>query len=173
MLRILFCGLAYSVYASKPLNCLWTQTYVSCGALQSKIPIKIILKESAEQHLVHIQLGNYVREGKRILHTSKNLFSSFWLISPKWLTFQAKDMLIREWKNKVLGKSAIKKGGHFSRGRPFNKEETDLRYNDKFRQHSRLYLNEDKVLSIIWSNLKIRNLHRMQTKWLVPWYMWA
>ena len=25
-----------------------------------------------------------------------------------------------------------------------NKEETDLRYNDKFRQHSRLYLNEDK-----------------------------
>ena len=27
-------------------------------------------------------------------------------------------MHIREW-NKVLGKSAIKKGGHFSRGRPF------------------------------------------------------
>ena len=33
----------------------------------------------------------------------------FWLISPKWLTFQAKDMHIREW-NKVLGKSAIKRG---------------------------------------------------------------
>ena len=39
----------------------------------------------------------------------------FWLISPKWLTFQAKDMHIRELNNKVLGK----KEGHFSRGRPF------------------------------------------------------
>ena len=28
-------------------------------------------------------------------------------------------MHIREWNDKVLGKSAIKKGGHFSRGRPF------------------------------------------------------
>ena len=28
--------------------------------------------------------------------------------------FRKKDMHIREWNNKVLGKSAIKKGGHFS-----------------------------------------------------------
>ena len=41
----------------------------------------------------------------------------FWLISPKWLTFQTKDMHIRELNNKVLGKSAIKKGGHYSRGK--------------------------------------------------------
>ena len=37
----------------------------------------------------------------------------FWLISPKWLTFQAKDIHTGEGNNKVLGKSAIKKGGHF------------------------------------------------------------
>ena len=50
----------------------------------------------------------------------------FWLISPKWLTFQAKDMHIRELNNKVLGKSAIKKGGHFSRGRPFKIDRSRL-----------------------------------------------
>ena len=43
----------------------------------------------------------------------------FLLIFPKWLTYQAKDLNIREWNNRVLGKFTIKKGGQFSRGRPF------------------------------------------------------
>ena len=45
----------------------------------------------------------------------------FWLISPKWLTFQAKDMHIREWNNKVLGKSAIKKGVIFQEADPLRR----------------------------------------------------
>ena len=40
-------------------------------------------------------------------------------LAQKWLTFQTKDKHIREGNNKVLGKFAIKRGGHFSRGRPF------------------------------------------------------
>ena len=34
----------------------------------------------------------------------------------------------REWNNKVLGKCAIKKGGHFSRGRPFKPENENQYY---------------------------------------------
>ena len=37
-------------------------------------------------------------------------------------------MHIREWNNKVLGKSAIKKGGHFSRGRPFNENPLEVNH---------------------------------------------
>ena len=44
----------------------------------------------------------------------------FWLISPKWLTFQAKDMHIRELNNKVLGKSAIKRGVIFQEADPLS-----------------------------------------------------
>ena len=39
----------------------------------------------------------------------------FWIISLKWLTFQARDMHIREWNDKVLDKSSIKKGSFFKR----------------------------------------------------------
>ena len=59
-------------------------------------------------------------ETKALMERCAHWAPCFWLISPKWLTFQAKDMHIREWNSKVLGKSAIKKGGHFSRVRPFN-----------------------------------------------------
>ena len=37
------------------------------------------------------------------------------------------------WNNKVLGKSAIKKGGHFSRGRPFKDEWSVVRLFATFR----------------------------------------
>ena len=48
-------------------------------------------------------------------------------------------MHICEWNNKVLGKSAIKKGGHFSRGRPFKiKEEAKA-----MSRHANKYAIED------------------------------
>ena len=50
----------------------------------------------------------------------------FWLISPKWLTFQAEDMHIREWNNKVLGKSAIKRGDIFQKADPLKHDAVAL-----------------------------------------------
>ena len=121
------CFKVFFVSAYKPY---WFDASITIHRLHSKLNCLLkndppFLLQIADMHIRQWNkvLGKYwiwgrsetkaLMERRALMERCAHWAPCFWLISPKWLTFQAKDMHIREWNNKVFSKSAITKGGNF------------------------------------------------------------